>query len=160
MIVRSYIGIGANLGDALSTVQDVFRALDKIPGCRLKECSSLFRSAPINADGDDYINAVASIDTSLAPDALLDALQILEKDEGRVRSYANAPRTLDLDILLYGNQIIQTETLTVPHPRMAERAFVLIPLLQLAPAVNIPGLGEANTFLTSVAAQKIHAVAA
>lgn len=159
MMVRAYIGIGANLGDALSTVQNTFDALGKIPGCRLMKYSSLFRSKPINADGDDYVNAVARIDTSLTPDALLNALQVLEDDEGRVRTYANAPRTLDLDILLYGNKIIQTDSLTVPHPRMTERAFVLIPLLQLAPAVDIPGLGAAHTFLTSVAEQTIHAIA-
>lgn len=159
MSVRAYIGIGANLGDALSTVHNIFAALDKIERCGLIACSSLFRSTPVQAGGDDYINGVAGIDTELTAEDLLMALQTLEQENGRLRTYVNAPRTLDLDILLYGDEIIRTELLTVPHPRMTERAFVLIPLLQIAPAIAIPGKGAAHLFLRAVADQKIHAIA-
>jgi 2-amino-4-hydroxy-6-hydroxymethyldihydropteridine diphosphokinase len=117
--------------------------------------SSLFVTAPIDAGGDDYINAVACIDTQLPAQQLLQELQAIEQDFGRERPYPNAPRTLDLDILLYGQQKILTESLIVPHPRLIERAFALIPLLQIDPFIVIPGKGAAHSFVPAVAGQAV-----
>jgi 2-amino-4-hydroxy-6-hydroxymethyldihydropteridine diphosphokinase len=131
--VTAYIALGANLGDAAATVQQAVRALATLPQTRLLRASSLYRTAPIESSGPDYINAVAEISTALSPQALLAALQALEKAAGRERPYRNAPRTLDLDILLYGDVSIDSPTLTIPHPRMQARAFVLQPLAEIAP---------------------------
>ncbi len=117
--------------------------------------SAHYRSAPIDSSGDDYINAVACIDTALDASTLLDALHAIELAHGRERPYRNAPRTLDLDILLYGDAIIDLPQLHVPHPRMLDRAFVLAPLLEIAPQVSIPGRGPARAFLAGVAGQDI-----
>jgi 2-amino-4-hydroxy-6-hydroxymethyldihydropteridine diphosphokinase len=151
----AFIGIGANLGDAQANVEDAIARLAALPGATLLGRSSLYRTAPIDSSGDDYINAVASIDTTLAPQALLEALQEIELAHGRERPYRNAPRTLDLDLLIYGGDTIATDTLTVPHPRMHERAFVLAPLLEIAPGLAIPGLGPATAFVPQVADQFI-----
>jgi 2-amino-4-hydroxy-6-hydroxymethyldihydropteridine diphosphokinase len=156
---RAYVGIGANLGDAQANVEAAIISLAGLPHTRLVERSSLFCTAPIDAGGDDYVNAVACIDTALAPQALLDALLALEHAEGRVRTTRNAPRPLDLDILLYGDERLQTTTLTVPHPRLTQRAFALIPLLQIAPMIIIPGLGPAHAFVPDVAGQDIRKIA-
>lgn len=156
--VVAYVGIGANLGDARSTVQRAIAALADLPDTSLSAQSSLFRSAPIDADGDDYINGVAQVQTGLSAQALLQALLDLERQFGRERSYVNAPRTLDLDLLLYGDQSIALPELTVPHPRMTWRAFVLIPLLQIDPFIQIPGQGEAHRFVADVADQAISAL--
>ncbi|MEO8408242.1 MAG: 2-amino-4-hydroxy-6-hydroxymethyldihydropteridine diphosphokinase [Oxalobacteraceae bacterium] len=156
--VQAYIGLGANLGDARSQVLAAIAQLETLPQTRLGAQSSLFRSAPIDADGDDYINAVVQLETRLPAADLLLALQAIEQDFGRQRSYANAPRTLDLDLLLYGNQTIATDTLQVPHPRMTERAFVLIPLLQIDPQIQIPGHGAAHRFAPAVAGQIIRRI--
>ncbi|HJV83991.1 MAG TPA: 2-amino-4-hydroxy-6-hydroxymethyldihydropteridine diphosphokinase [Noviherbaspirillum sp.] len=153
-----YIGIGSNLGDARANVERAIERLKQLPDTTLGAQSSLFRTAPIDAGGDDYINAVVRIDTALPPQELLQALQAIELDFGRERPFPNAPRTLDLDIELYGQQIISTPALTVPHPRMTQRAFVLIPLLQIDPLVTIPGLGPAHTFVPRVAGQAIQRV--
>lgn len=153
--VTAYIGIGANLGEARTQVEKAIASLGKLPRTRLVGQSSLFRTAPVDASGDDYINAVASINTSLSAQDLLEQLQALEQAAGRERPYRNAPRTLDLDILLYGDQIIATPTLTVPHPRLTLRAFALIPLLQLDPFIAIPGHGPAHQFVSRVADQAI-----
>ena len=155
----AYIGIGANLGDAAATVSEAVQRLAGLPGTRLLAQSSTYRTAPIDAGGDDYINAVACIDTQLLALDLLDALQAIELAHGRERPYRNAPRTLDLDLLLYDDQQIDTARLTVPHPRMPERAFVLIPLLEIAPAISIPGHGAASGFTAQVAAQRIDRIA-
>jgi 2-amino-4-hydroxy-6-hydroxymethyldihydropteridine diphosphokinase len=149
------VGIGANLGDARANVADALARLETQPGCRLVAASSLWRTAPVDASGDDYINAVALLDTELDPHALLASLQAIETAHGRERPYRNAPRTLDLDLLLYGDQVIATPSLTLPHPRMHERAFVLAPLLEVAPDACIPGLGPAAAFLPAVAGQAI-----
>ena len=151
----AYIGIGANLGDALANVDDAVARLAALPSTRLIASSSRYRTAPIDSSGDDYINAVACIDTSLGPQDLLTALQDIELAHGRERPYRNAPRTLDLDVLLYGDQVIDTPTLLVPHPRMLERAFVLVPLLEIAPGVAVPGFGPAQQFAGAVADQQI-----
>lgn len=153
-----YIGIGANLGDAHANVVRALHLLSQLPQTQLLGQSALFRSAPIDAGGDDYINAVARLETGLSPDALFAALQQVEQDFGRVRPFRNAPRTLDLDILLYGDQEIHTSALDIPHPRMIQRAFVLLPLLQIAPDLHIPGLGLAQQFVANVADQRIQAL--
>ena len=158
--VTAYIGIGGNLGDARETVVAALRQLRQIPQTTVAAVSSLYRSAPLESSGDDYVNAVAQLHTTLAPHALLSALHAIEHEHGRLRPYRNAPRTLDLDILLYGEQRIDDQTLTVPHPRMTQRAFVLIPLLEIAPAVMIPGSGAAHSLRAAVAAQAIEMIGA
>jgi 2-amino-4-hydroxy-6-hydroxymethyldihydropteridine diphosphokinase len=153
-----HIGIGSNLGDAQDNVRRAIDRLGALPDTQLSAQSSLFRTAPVDAVGDDYINAVACIETRLTPEELHAALQAIEQDFGRERPYRNAPRTLDLDLLLYGQRTLSTGTLTVPHPRMTERAFVLIPLLQIDPFVVIPGKGPAHTFVPAVASQVIQKI--
>lgn len=129
----AYIGLGANLGDAQHTLHQAVASIAALPGTKVLKVSSMYRSAPVQADGPDYVNAVAKITTTLSAHDLLSNLQAIEHHYGRLRSYQNAPRTLDLDILLYGHDTIDNNTLTVPHPRMHERAFVLIPLAELSP---------------------------
>lgn len=131
--VTAYIALGANLGDARGTVRQAVQDLGTLPQTRLVRSSSLYRTAPIDSSGPDYINAVAEVATGLSPQALLSELQRLEQAAGRERPYRNAPRTLDLDILLYDDITQDSPTLTIPHPRMAERAFVLLPLAEIAP---------------------------
>jgi 2-amino-4-hydroxy-6-hydroxymethyldihydropteridine diphosphokinase len=155
MPATAYIGIGANLGDARANVLDAVERLRKVPGATLEAVSSLYRTAPIDSSGDDYINAVARLSTTLPAQRLLEALFDIEQAHGRERPYFNAPRTLDLDLLLYGDERIATPSLTVPHPRMHLRAFVLMPLLELAPDVALPGLGLAAAFAPAVADQGI-----
>ena len=137
---RVFVGLGANLGDAVATVLAAFEALSELSQTTCVARSSLYRSAPIDAQGADYINAVAQLHTGLQPEALLEVLQALEDRFGRERPYRNAPRTLDLDLLLYGQRHIVTPLLTLPHPRMHERAFVLAPLAEIAPdlALAVP----------------------
>ncbi|WMW79234.1 2-amino-4-hydroxy-6-hydroxymethyldihydropteridine diphosphokinase [Undibacterium cyanobacteriorum] len=151
----AYIGIGANLGEARATVEYAIEQLRQFPSTQLQKASSLFVTAPIDSSGDDYFNAVAALRTALSPQDLLQQLQKLELACGRERPYRNAPRTLDLDLLLYDQQRIDESDLIVPHPRMHERAFVLIPLLQLDPFVDIPGKGPAHQFAPNVADQGI-----
>ncbi|MBI3349939.1 MAG: 2-amino-4-hydroxy-6-hydroxymethyldihydropteridine diphosphokinase [Burkholderiales bacterium] len=134
MSSRAYVGLGANLGaDLLATLTQAAQALAALPDTRLLALSSAWRSAPIDAGGPDFLNAVAALETGLPPLELLDALQAIEQAHGRERPYRNAPRTLDLDLLLYGGLVLDTPRLTLPHPRLAERAFVLRPLLEIAP---------------------------
>ena len=156
--ITSYIGIGANLGDARATVEKAIQQLDMLPATRLTGQSSLFHTAPIDAGGDDYVNAVARVETRLQPDRLLQELQLLELAAGRERSSVNAPRTLDLDILLFGSREISSGSLIVPHPRLTQRAFALIPLLQIDPMIAIPGKGPAHSFVPSVAGQTIRKI--
>lgn len=131
--VTAYVALGANLGDAAQTLRDALHRLDHTPGIRLVKASSLYRTAPIDSSGPDYLNAVAEVAATLTAPGLLAALQAIENAAGRERPYRNAPRTLDLDLLLYGDGRIDCPTLTVPHPRMGERAFVLVPLADIAP---------------------------
>lgn len=133
--VTAYVALGANLGDPAQALRDALTRLDHTPGIRLLKASSLYRTAPIDSCGPDYLNAVAEVSTTLTAPALLAALQAIEQAHGRERPYRNAPRTLDLDLLLYGEGRIESPTLTVPHPRMWERAFVLVPLCEVAPAL-------------------------
>ena len=149
----AYIALGANLGDASATIELALAALAGITHCQLRTRSALFRTAPLGyAAQPDFINAVAEIATTVAPVPLLDALQEIERQFGRQRSFANAPRTLDLDLLLYGNERIATSRLTVPHPRLHERAFVLVPLADIAPMLEIPGLGRVSELLATLMA--------
>lgn len=156
--VTAYIGIGSNLGDARANVTLALQSLQRLPDTRLAAQSSLFQTAPVEAQGNDYINAVACLETDLPAPTLLEQLQALELAAGRERPSHNAPRTLDLDLLLYGQQIVQTPKLTVPHPRLTARAFVLIPLLQIDPFITIPGLGAAHQFVAQVAGQVIRKI--
>ena len=136
--VRAFVALGANLGDAAATVQRALQTLASAPGLRLLKASSLYRTAPVDATGPDFINAVAELATTLTAPDLLDTLQAIEAAEGRERPYRHAPRTLDLDLLLYGDARIDSPRLTVPHPRLFERAFVVLPLAEVAPAVVTP----------------------
>ncbi len=144
-MTSAWIGLGANLGDCEAALQEAVRALAALPGTRVLRLSSLYRSAPIDAGGPDYFNAVAEIATSLEPLVLLDALQAIENQAGRERPYRNAPRTLDLDLLRFGDAHIDHPRLRVPHPRMHERAFVLLPLAEIAPDLVAPALRDAVT---------------
>jgi 2-amino-4-hydroxy-6-hydroxymethyldihydropteridine diphosphokinase len=136
-VTTAYIGIGSNLDDPRAQVLQAFTELDRLPHTRVVKKSSLYRSAPIgHAAQPDFINAVAQLETGLPAERLLAELQEVEARHGRVRSFPNAPRTLDLDVLLYGNAEIRSTTLTVPHPRMHERAFVLKPLLEISPQLS------------------------
>jgi 2-amino-4-hydroxy-6-hydroxymethyldihydropteridine diphosphokinase len=149
----AFIGLGANLGDARATLRDALNALRALAAPGSFRASSLYRSAPVDSSGPDYVNAVARLRTALAPHALLDALQAIEQRFGRERPYRNAPRTLDLDILLFGvdgrrgGVSIADDRLVVPHPRAAQRTFVLAPLAELWPDGEIPGAGRVDDLL-------------
>ena len=132
-LVNVYAGLGANLGQARLSLDSAILALGKLPETLLVGCSSFYQSAPFQADGPDYINAVVHLQTRLNAIELLRAFQRLEDLAGRERPYRNAPRTLDIDLLLFGDGNIQSSALQVPHPRMRERAFVLLPMSELAP---------------------------
>ncbi|WP_312567573.1 2-amino-4-hydroxy-6-hydroxymethyldihydropteridine diphosphokinase [Comamonas sp.] len=129
--VRVYVGLGANLGDRGEALLQALHAMAVLPQTQLLAVSSLYSSAPVDATGPDYLNAVAAVQTQQSPQDFLHALQTIELAAGRERPYRNAPRTLDLDILLWGDAQLDTPELAVPHPRMYERAFVLQPLAQL-----------------------------
>jgi len=153
--VPAWIGLGANLGDARATLAAALAALARLPDTTLRAASSIYRSAPMDSSGPDYLNAVAWLETRLSPRALLAELQRIELDHGRERPYRNAPRTLDLDLLLHGQARIATPTLTLPHPRLHERAFVLRPLAELMPALAVPGRGALVDLLHAVADQRV-----
>jgi len=158
--VVAYIGLGANLADPRGQLAAAFDELGRLPRTRLVARSSLYRSAPLGyAAQPDFVNAVARIETELAPEALLAALHGIESRHGRERSFPNAPRTLDLDLLLYGDETIARADLVVPHPRMHERAFVLAPLVELDAEVEIPGRGRAADCLARCADQRIERIA-
>ena len=131
--VTAFVALGANLGDPAQALREALRCMSETPGLRLVRTSSVYRTAPIDSSGPDYLNAVAEIATTLTAPDLLTTLQAIEQGAGRERPYRNAPRTLDLDLLLYGSARIHSATLVVPHPRMGERAFVLVPLSEIAP---------------------------
>ena len=141
--VTAYVALGANLGDAAAALRQAAKALNRLPLTEVHQTSSLYKTAPIDTDsgsgapapGPDYFNAVVELQTGLSAPALLDELQRIEQHAGRERPYRNAPRTLDLDLLLYGSARIDSARLTLPHPRMMQRAFVLVPLAEIAPAL-------------------------
>jgi 2-amino-4-hydroxy-6-hydroxymethyldihydropteridine diphosphokinase len=146
--VSAFVGLGANLDDPRGHVLRAMDELAHLPQSTLAARSSLWRSAPIGYAGQpEFVNAVARLETGLPADALLDELQRVETAHGRERSFRNAPRTLDLDLLMYGGEICRTGRLTLPHPRMHERAFVLRPLLEIAPDAEIPERGKARDHL-------------
>ncbi|MCB4361120.1 2-amino-4-hydroxy-6-hydroxymethyldihydropteridine diphosphokinase [Quatrionicoccus australiensis] len=152
----AYVALGANLGDPASTVRAAFGALANLPESRVVHTSSLYRTAPVGlADQPDFINAVAALETTLAPESLLDALLDLENRFGRQRAEKNGPRTLDLDLLLYNDQFLDLPRLQLPHPRLHLRAFVLQPLAEIAPDLLIPGRGSIAAWLPAVANQGI-----
>jgi len=153
--MRAFVALGANLGDARSTITDAFARLARLPQTRVVARSSLYRTAPVDASGPDFINAVAELETGLPPRDLLAALHAIEHSHGRERPFRNAPRTLDLDLLLHGDEVVDDAGLTLPHPRLHERAFVLVPLLELAPALAHPALGPLARWLDHVADQRI-----
>lgn len=161
MAVIAWIGLGANLGDPASTLREAFVALAELPASRLIAHSSLYRTAPQGTDVDgqpDYINAVAAIDTTLAAPELLAALLEIEQRFGRQRGKRNAARTLDLDLLLYAHEVLDLPGLQLPHPRMHERAFVLIPLSELAPEAHVPGRGPVMELLEALPEQRIERI--
>lgn len=150
------VALGANIGEPLRQIEAGFAALAALPGTRLLARSSLYRSAPVGyADQPDFINAVAMIETTLAPHALLDAVLAIERVNGRVREFPNAPRTLDLDIVLYGDVVLQEPGLTIPHARMLERAFVMVPLAEIAPDTVMPGQGRVSDLARRVDAASV-----
>jgi 2-amino-4-hydroxy-6-hydroxymethyldihydropteridine diphosphokinase len=152
---RVFVGLGANLGDARGTVEAALTELGRLPATRLVARSPLYRTAPVDAGGPDFINAVAELRSTLQPAELLHALQGIEASHGRERPFRHAPRTLDLDLLLHGQLSLKTPELLVPHPRLHQRAFVLRPLLDLAADLRHPELGRLADWLPSTADQPI-----
>lgn len=158
---RVFVALGSNLADPAAQVRRAFDALGTLRESRLAAHSSLYRTAPVGyADQPDFINAVALVETRLPPPALLEALLDIEHAFGRVREFRNAPRVLDLDLLLYDDLMHHEHGLTVPHPRMHERAFVLAPLVEIAPDCVIPGCGLARDWLARCLDQGVQRIAA
>ena len=156
----AYVGLGSNLQEPRRHVEEAFRELDALPHTRVVRRSSLYQSAPLGyADQPAFINAVAQLETGLPAARLLGELQALEGRHGRERPFANAPRTLDLDLLLFGASVLSGENLTVPHPRMHLRAFVLKPLIEIAPDAMIPGVGRAADCLARTQDQEAEKIA-
>lgn len=152
---RAFVGLGANLGDARQTLERALERIAALPHTRLVRRSSYYRSAPVDAGGPDFVNAVAELATTLEPLALLQALQAVEQAHGRERPYRNAPRTLDLDLLLHGDTCRSDAVLTLPHPRGHQRAFVLQPLAELDPALVWPGHGPVGPLAAAITDQPI-----
>jgi len=159
MHVTAYVALGANLGDPVATVCAAIDALRIMPATRLISTSPLYRTAPVGLHHQpDFINAVAALEidaTILPAPSFLKQLFAIEAGFGRVRNIRNAPRTLDLDLLLYGDQCLDTPELILPHPRMTERAFVLVPLFEIAPALEIPGQGGIAALMPAIADQRV-----
>lgn len=156
-MIRAYVALGSNLGNPVQTIEDAMDAMAALRGSLLKAMSSLYRTAPVGLKHQpDFINAVVALDTRLTPRDLLDELFALEARFGRERSVRNAPRTLDLDLLLHGDTVQDDPELILPHPRMHERAFVLVPLAEIAPELTIPGRGRVADLLAACADQRIH----
>jgi 2-amino-4-hydroxy-6-hydroxymethyldihydropteridine diphosphokinase len=158
--VRCFVALGANLGDPVTTVKAALAALRELPQMELVAASSLYRTAPVGltpglTDQPDFINAVVEMTTVLPAPSFLAQLFAIEAGFGRQRSVSNAPRTLDLDLLLYGDLVSTDSQLTLPHPRLHERAFVLAPLVEIAPELHIPGLGAVDALLAECVDQRI-----
>jgi 2-amino-4-hydroxy-6-hydroxymethyldihydropteridine diphosphokinase len=154
MSARAWIGLGANLGDARETIEQALNVLRETRGIDSLIVAPFYGSDPIDAQGPTFINTVAQINTTLAPLSLLDAMQGIEQTYGRERPYRHAPRTLDLDLLLYEGVTMETPRLTLPHPRMHERAFVLRPLSEIAPDLELKQ-GKLHTLLAQCSDQKL-----
>ena len=159
-MTKAYVALGANLGHPQKALQAALEDLRQTAGVGVTAVSSFYRTAPVESSGPDYVNAVAEVETTLAAPELLQVLQRIENAHGRVRpaGVVNAPRTLDLDLLLFGKDTVATPELTVPHPRMHLRAFVLVPLLEIAPDAVIPGLGAARDYVAATADQAIQKI--
>ena len=152
----AYVALGANLADPVAQIRAALEVLTHLPESRLLHASSLYRTAPVGIHHQpDFINAVAAFETTLSPQALLAALFTVEEQFGRRRDFHHAPRTLDLDLLLYDNDVIDSPRLQLPHPRMHLRAFVLAPLVEIAPNCRIPGRGTVSAWLPAVSMQHI-----
>ncbi len=149
--VRAYIGVGSNLGNRSATIARAVLMLARVPDVRVRRRSKVRRTAAVGSPGPHYLNCVVEIDCTLAPRELLRALQSIETRLGRTRPYRWAPRTIDLDVLLFGNLVVRTRALTVPHPRLASRRFVLEPLAELRPLLRVPGSGRTVRRLLSEA---------
>jgi 2-amino-4-hydroxy-6-hydroxymethyldihydropteridine diphosphokinase len=159
-LIDAYVALGSNLDDPAANVRAGFEALAMMPDTRLAAISSLYRNPPVGyVDQPDFVNAVAKIETGLAPRALLDALLEIELRFGRVRDFPNAPRTLDLDIVLYDSEVVAEAGLEIPHPRMHERAFVVVPLAEIAPDVAIPGRGPVSALVREVDSESLEKLA-
>jgi len=155
----AYVALGANIGDPRRQLEAAIEQLKNLPDTDFVLVSGFYRSAPLGyVDQADFLNAVARLDTTLPAEQLLEYLQKIEQRQSRERSFPNAPRTLDLDLLLYGDSILASPRLTLPHPRMHERAFVLQPLLELDPEISVPGKGKASTLLPACVSQKIERI--
>jgi 2-amino-4-hydroxy-6-hydroxymethyldihydropteridine diphosphokinase len=152
---RIFVGLGANQGDTDAALTSALHALDTLPTTHVAARSSFYVSAPVDADGPDYLNAVAELRSELEPAALLAALQAVEGAHGRTRPFANAPRPLDLDLLLYGERVLATPALTLPHPRAHLRAFVLEPLADIDSSLCLPGLGPIAPWRIAAASQAL-----
>jgi len=158
-MVVAFIALGSNLEQPAMQVIQALKAIDAIPAIRILKQSSLYRSTPVGYDDQpDFINAVAEIETTLPALDLLHALQAIETSHGRERTFRNAPRVLDLDLLLYDDTVMQSAELTIPHPRMHERAFVLLPLVEIAPKLLIPGHGKAAALVSATLGQGIEKI--
>lgn len=159
-MTKAYVALGANLDNPQEALQAALEDLRQTAGVGVTAVSSFYRTAPVESSGPDYVNAVAEVATTLAASELLHVLQRIENAHGRVRpvGVVNAPRTLDLDLLLFGKDTVATPELTVPHPRMHLRAFVLVPLLEIAPDAVIPGLGAARDYVAATADQAIQKI--
>jgi 2-amino-4-hydroxy-6-hydroxymethyldihydropteridine diphosphokinase len=156
-MIRAYVALGSNLGDPVGTLKDAIESLAALRGSLLKAVSSLYRTAPVGLKHQpDFINAVVALDTRLPPTELLQELFAVEAHFGRQRGVKNAPRTLDLDLLLHGDTVQDDPELTLPHPRMHERAFVLAPLAEIAPDIAVPGRGLVADLLAGCREQRIH----
>jgi 2-amino-4-hydroxy-6-hydroxymethyldihydropteridine diphosphokinase len=156
-MIRAYVALGSNLGDPVGTLKAAIESLAALRGSLLKAVSSLYRTAPVGLKHQpDFINAVVALDTRLPPADLLQELFAVEAHFGRRRGVKNAPRTLDLDLLLHGDTVQDDPELTLPHPRMHERAFVLAPLAEIAPDIAIPGRGPVAALLAGCRNQRIH----
>ena len=155
-MVRAVIGLGANLGDPAAQLRTAIAAIGRIADTRVLTVSSFYRTAPVGYLAQpEFVNAAVTVETTLAPRALLDALQAIEAAAGRERRFKDAPRTLDLDILLYGDRVADEPGLTIPHPRLHERAFALAPLAEIEPEAIVPGHGRAADLLSRCTDQKI-----
>ncbi|MEZ5741873.1 MAG: 2-amino-4-hydroxy-6-hydroxymethyldihydropteridine diphosphokinase [Burkholderiaceae bacterium] len=152
------MGLGANLGDAQAALRDAIAALGRLPGTRVSGVSRLYRSAPVDAPGPDYVNAAVRLETLVSATDLLAAMQALESAAGRLPAGRHAPRVLDLDLLLYNSDSLITAPLTLPHPRLAERAFVLRPLVDIDPTLVLPDGRAVLDLLARLGAQRIAAI--
>lgn len=150
-LVTAYVALGANIGDPPAQIRSALRELGALPGTRVARASSLYRNPPVGRlDQPEFVNAVAQVETRMEPRELLDRLLGIERAHGRVRDEPNAPRTLDLDIILYGEAVVNEHGLVIPHPRMLDRAFVLVPLAEIAPDAIVPGNGRVADLASTI----------